>query len=462
MEDDDFQDLNPLLDRFEQMLNEGAEWFFDVQEFEVLSDYFYDSGALGKAIRTAEIAASQHPASTAFMIRKAQYFSARQDFGRAQDELQKLENIEPDSYDLWMTRASIFSQKEKHHRAISCYKEALKKSDFPEDVWAMMAFEYQTLGNYELAIKYLQKTLAVFPDDDLSLYNIALCYDLLLKSQEGIWYFRQFIDKEPYNETAWYHLGIFYAREQEFDKAVEALDYSILIDEYFIAAFYEKARILERTFRFAEAAETYRQSFETEGHTGYGLYKMGLCFLQMNQSKKAMVHLTKAIKEDPDLDEAYYELALIKDEENAGHEAVYFIKKALEARPEDADYMYVSADIHRRAGMLNEAEEIYQQMIELGLTEPEVYLDYAELLIDLCEFEEAIEVLFEGAVVNADSADLHFRLAAYLYIMGDANAADGFFQKGMTLDPERRGQLLKLFPILKSNARIQRLIQNLT
>jgi tetratricopeptide (TPR) repeat protein len=115
-------------------------------------------------------------------------------------------------------------------------------------------------------------------------------------------------------EQAWYHLGVTYAKERQMDKALWAIDYALLIDDQFTAAYYEKARILERMERFEEAASTYRESFENDEPTGYGYYKMANCYRQMGDMRKALVFFSKAVSEDPELDEAHLELALVLDE----------------------------------------------------------------------------------------------------------------------------------------------------
>ncbi len=462
-EDDDDQEGNienllPLISRFEQMLKQREEWFFDVEEFEAISDYYYERGKITRAIHAVEMGAAQHPSCSNFMVRKAQYFTASDKLKLAQRELDKLEALEPESYDLYMTRAAIYSKQGKHQRAIQFYKLALKKSEYPEEVWPMLAIEHQILGNYELALKYLKLTLEENPEDEIAVYNIALCFDLLELGEEGITYFHKFTDKNPYSEIGWYHLGILQAKEKQFDSAIRSIDYSILIDEYFTAAYYEKARILERTYRYQEASEAYMASFEFEGPTGFSYYKIGMCYLNLFKPEKAISYLTKAIQEDSDLDEAFYELALIKDEENSGSEAIYFIDKALELDSDNPDYLFTSAEIHKRAGMLNEAEVIYSRMLELGYIEPDVFIDYAELLFDLCEFDEGMEVLYQGQQLNPDSAEINYRLSGYLYTLQESDEADIYFKKALDINPDRRMYFFELFPKLTQSTSIQSIL----
>ena len=464
-EDDGLDEQNlerilPLVSRFEDMIKRDEQWFFDVDEFELLSDYYYENGKISKALKAVEIGALQHPSNSTLIVRMAQYHTANNNIKTALETLNELEKVEPDSFDLFMTRGAIYSKAGKHQRALNLFKLALKKTEFPEEVWPLVAIEYQLMGNFEMALKFLKLTLDNNPDDEIAIYNIALCFDLLEMGEEGIGFFKKFTDKNPYCEVAWYHLAILSAKEKDYDNALRAIDYAILIDEYFTAAYYEKARILERTYRYKEAAETYMESFEYEGPTGFSYYKIGLCYLNMLKPEKAESYLTKAIQEDPDLDEAFYELALLKDEQNAGSEAIYFIGKALELDDENTDYLFTSAEIHRRAGMLNEAEVIYQNIIEKGFIDPEVFIDYAELLFDLCEFDDGMEVLYQGVQLNPDSADMNYRICGYLYTLDECDEADIYFKRALDLNPDKRMFFFELFPKLKQSQSINKILKD--
>lgn len=458
MEDEDFFDLLSLVDRFNEMLSSRDVQYFDVDQFEAVSDYYYELGKVSKALKVIEIAAEQHPYHHSFYFRKIQYLTAGNHTSQARREIDKLAEHAPDSLELHLARASLFSKLGQHQKAIHHYRESLQLSDFPEEIWSLLALEYQLIGNYEKAKKYLKLSLEVIPDDEISIYNLALCFDLLEKSEEGISYFEKFIDLNPYSEIAWYHLGIMHTRQKEYEQALRAFDYALLIDEYFSAAYFEKARTLERTFRYKEAAEVYEETFEIDGPTGFAYYKIGLCYLQMHQRKKALSNFTKAIREDDELDEAFFELALMKDEDEQWDEAVFYMSKALELDPDNPEYMSVNADILRRAGKLDEAEIQYELLVEHGVTDARVFIDYAELLFDMCEFDNGMEVLYSGLQHNETSAEMNYRVAGYLYTLQENDEADIYFEKGLKLDADRRRYFFELFPKLKNHPAVKRIM----
>lgn len=451
MEDEEFLDLLHLVDRFNEMQQSNEVYYFDVDQFEALSDYFYDAGKLKQALQVMEVAAEQHPYHSHFALRKVQYLTAANRVKEASAEIDQLEEQLPNSFDLYMARGALQSKLGHHRKAIQHYRQALQVADFPDDVYGLLALEYQVTGQYERAVRYLKLTLECNPEDEIGLYNLALCYDLMEKNEEGIAYFSKFVDQNPYAEVAWYHLGIMYAKVKEIERAIWALDYAILIDDFFSAAYFEKATLLEQTYRYQEAIHTYQSTFEAEGATGFAFYKMGLCYLHLNQRQKALSHFTKAIQEDDELDEAYFELALMKDEDEDWTEAVYFIDKALELDNDNLEYLCTSAEIHRRAGQIDEAELHYAMLLENGLTKPMIYIDYAELLFEMCDFEDGMEVLYEGVQNNPQSAEIHYRLAGYLYSIEESDEADIYFRKALELDADRRMHFFELFPQLKQD-----------
>ena len=452
--EDEFFNLLDLVDDFKRMQAEGKVRFYDLEEFEMISDYFYEVGKIQKALDVLAMAEDQHPYSGSLKIKKITYLTAADKTREANRLLSEMEANMVDSYDLFMARAALFSKTGNHQKAIDQYRQALNLTEFPEDVYHLLALEFQLIGAYEKALKYLKLTLEAYPEDEIALYNLALCYDLSEKEEEGLRYLESFIDQNPYSEIAWYHLGIMQAKLGDLQAAIKGFDYAILIDEYFSAAYYEKARILEQEFRYLEAAETYLASFEYEGASGYGYYKIGLCYLRLHKPNKAESFLSKAVHEDPELEEAYYELALIKDENENWSEAVFFIHKAVELDPENWQFRQSSALIHRRAGKLDEAVLIYQALIKDGYYNANTFIEYAQLLFDMCEFDQGMTVLYQALELMPESGAIHYQMAGYLFTIKEEDEAMIYLKKALNLDPGGKSFFLALFPWLKNNKEV--------
>lgn len=459
LEDDDHLDLFALLDRFENLLDSHSELYHDLDEYELVVDYYAEMGKPKKALRVLEMALAQHPYAPVLRVRKVQVLSAIQRFNEAREELEALSQQAPDSYELYTARAGFYSRNGQHQKAIQYYQKALPLAEFPEDVHSMLALEHQLLGQYAEAIHFLRKVLADNPEDEVGLYNIALCFDMLGQKEEGIAFFENFIEHSPYSEVAWYHLGMFYRSLQELDKALWALDYALLIDEYFSAAYFEKAEILEITYRHPEAIETYQQTIEFEGPSGYSYYRMAGCYQAMNHRKKAIAYYTKAVQEDDELDDAYHELALLSDEDEQWEQAIHYINRALELDPDNITYLFISADIHRRGGRLDEAVLFYETIEDAGVIDSKLYIDFAELLFDMCEFEKGMEKLYEGVRKQPEAPEMNLRLAGYLLLLEEHERGAYFLQKSLELEPGAKYWFTELFPKLRHNPVAHQILQ---
>ncbi|MDX5427969.1 MAG: tetratricopeptide repeat protein, partial [Bacteroidota bacterium] len=357
-------DSRSLIERFEEMISSNSTTYFDVDELEEIVEYYTEMGMNAKAYRAIEVGNSLHPGAAGLKIRFAQVLAEDDKMEEALSELDTAEMLEPNNADLFIARASILSKQGHHNRAVKSLLEGLGKSTDPLDFFPLIAAEYQLLGKFEEAIRFYKLTLEEDPEDEMALYNMAICFDMLDMNKKAAEFFLHYIDKNPYTEIAWYYLGVVYNKMRDFDRSIWAFDYAILIDEEFTAAYYEKARTLERMERYAEAAEVYEASFGFDDPTGYSYYRLGNCYRHLGNFNKAYKYFTLAVKEDPELDEALLELSLLNLEQGKIFEAIHYIRKAISLDDDNPDYMIVAIDVYRRAGLYLEAVELYKKVIQ--------------------------------------------------------------------------------------------------
>jgi tetratricopeptide (TPR) repeat protein len=458
-EEENIFELLHLVDSFNKMLTDQTVRYYDVDQFEAISDYFFDTGKISKALLAVQLASEQHPASPNFMARKVQFLTAANKTQEAKKAMDRLEQLAPDSFDLHMSRAGLQSKQHNHQKAIYHLKKALNQTEFPEDVWPLLAAEYQMLGHPAKAISFLKKTLAANPQDEVALYHLATCYELANNFTGGAQFFEKFTNENPYNEVAWFQYGVMLNQIDEHEKAMAAFEYAYWIDEWFMAPYFEKATILEYHFRFEEALEVYRHALEVDEESSFIYYRMGLCYLRLHHRLKAESYFTKALKQDADFEEAYVEMALLKDEDENWSEAVFNAQKALEIDSSSVEHMHLNASILRRAGQLQEAELMYEKMANTGYTQPILYIDWAELLFEMCEFDHGMEILREGVKRNPKEAIIHYRLGGYLYAMQKDTEADRHFRKALSLDADARILFFDLFPELREHKNIQKIVK---
>lgn len=450
--------ITKLISRYENMLNNNTQSFFDSHEFEDIADHYIEKGLLGEAMGSMEMAFKQYPFSANFLIKKAQILTILERLPEAESALDIAETLEPSNPDLHIAKGSILSKKRKHQEALKHFHEAQNLSENPIDVYPFIAFEYQCLGRFQDAIKYLDVFLNNEPEDDIAIFNIAYCFERLDAYNDAIDFFKNLIEKSPYCEITWYQLGLFYNKIKDFKQAIIALDYAILIDECFTAGYHEKARSLTQLGKTKEAINTYLLTFAFENATGYTYLKIGLCYKELPSYKQAIRYFTKACHEDPQLSEAWMEIGLCYEATGSIEEALHNIKKAVNLSPDDLEYLYIQTKIHYKTGLFHEAELGYKKLIKLGCESPTIWMEYAHLLKKIKETKEAISLLKKGLKQNKNHSELLVRLGAYLFLDGQEDLARKYLRMANTINPEINIELYKHIPALENNDAFKKLL----
>ena len=144
-------DSAKLLERYEQMIKFNSSAFFDEDEFDEIIAIYTDNRAISKALKAAEIAFSQHPYCVVFLVRQAQLLGASNQIHKAFELLSRAEAFEPDNEEIWVTKGSLYSHLNEHDKAIHSFKQALKLCEEPDEIYMMIAIEYENKKDFEKA-----------------------------------------------------------------------------------------------------------------------------------------------------------------------------------------------------------------------------------------------------------------------------------------------------------------------
>src|SRR5690606_30170896 len=133
MEDDfDFgfsEDPKFSVERYEEMVRNKDQYFFDSQAFEGIIDFYIEKNDPIKALQVVDYAVSQHPFIATFFIKQAQLFTIVSQTNRALDALNKAQSLEPSEIDIYLIRGGILSTLERYDEAMHELNIALELSE---------------------------------------------------------------------------------------------------------------------------------------------------------------------------------------------------------------------------------------------------------------------------------------------------------------------------------------------
>lgn len=453
-------DIQELVDKFEKMVSENENYFFDVDDFEAIIEYFFEKNDKKNIGIVIDIAIGQHPNVHLFQLKRAQYFVAANKTKKALNLLSELESIDPANSEIYITRGSIFSQLREFKKSIDSYAKALHYGvEDPEEIFTNIAFEYVNLGDYENAISYLKKVIDISPANVAILYEISFCFEMNNRSKDSLDYFTKYIDHHPYSKTAWFNIGIAYNNLDLYEKAIEAYDFAIAIDETFSSAYFNKANAYANLMLYQKAIDTYRETFLYEDHDAMTHYYIGECYEKLNDYPLAIDSFKKALKIDDDLTDAWFAIGLSYDEMDESQKALPYFKKAIKLEPSNADYWYLFGDSYYALDQLEEAMNAYRKVSELNPHNPDIWLDYSNTLSELNEVDKAIEALEKGINFQPANSDFHYRLMALKYKNGLTKEAYEIFTDALKMDYSRHHRLFKYLPSLENDPAIIELLE---
>ena len=458
MEDFTDDDYQMALSKFESMLKSNKVYFFDSEEFEEIVYFYMDSGKMNLAKKAIALSLTQHPTSIPLKLIKVELLIFEKNFKAAEKLLITLENIDSTFEEIFIQKASILSKKDNHIDAIVELQKALELTNDFVDVHSLLGMEYLFLEKFDLARASFEICINEDIEDYAALYNIIYCFDMLDKNKEAINFLNSYIDKNPYSEIAWHQLGRQYCEIENYNEALRAFDYAILIDEQFIGAYLEKAKVLEEQAEFEEAISNYMVAIRLDDPTAFTYLQIAHCYEELGENNKAIQFYLKAIDEDPMLDKAWLLITSLYLDSDNPEKASYFIRKALEVDPQNFNFVNRLAEINIRLNLFEEAAVLFKKSIALGDDRISLFIALVDVLHFIGDFDEAENILLQAKKTYHSAPEIYYRLSGINFLLRKTNDALIYLEFALKADFEYHKVMMDLFPTLFKNIKVNTLI----
>ena len=118
---------------------------------------------LDKAWKVLELASQQHPHNKDFELKRADILALKGDDENALKSIALLESIDPTNVEMLIMKGSIHSKLGKHEEAIQIYQSALEFVEDTSELYLLISYEYDTIGNRPEALSQLKTALRENP-----------------------------------------------------------------------------------------------------------------------------------------------------------------------------------------------------------------------------------------------------------------------------------------------------------
>ncbi len=318
-----------LIRRFEAMLQTNGSYFFDLEDYLTIIGHYVNSGNYNLAQKAINAGLQLYDQDIDILLYQAELYSLKDQLENAEYLLEELRFSDPDRLEIPMLESEIYSRQHMHKKAIDALHRALELPDAePSEIYEMITVEHLYLDNYNEALDAAIQALKYDPGSSMSLYNAISCFDLINRTDDAIIFLENFLSKNPFSEVGWSLLTKKYIDKGEFEKALEAIDYAIAIDDKFLGAYYDKAFIYSKLRRYKEALIFYKMTLDIADPTAFTYYHIARIYQRMNDIDNASEYFLKAINEDPGHFKSWLKLVELKIENKEWQAALEIAKKA--------------------------------------------------------------------------------------------------------------------------------------
>ena len=199
-------------------------------------------------------------------------------------------------------------------------------------------------------------------------------------------------------------------------------------------------------YRFGSAIENFQISIQIDDPSAYAYLRIGKCHQSLGNDMLAIQYYKKSVQEDPSSEKSWIALIDFYIHKEDVKKALYYTGKALLINENSVGYNKRNALLLQTLGKYIEAEIAYQNTIELGNYELEIWIEWMNTLIFLNEWEKLITIGHQAKEFYPNAEELDFRIAASYQKLSRLNEADFFIQDLFKKKKEPSESFLEFFP----------------
>ena len=452
------EDVKHLVLDFESMEESGGSRYFDLDEMEIIIDFYLDNSdgdMIEKSVRYGEYL---FPSSNEIRLRRAHLLCFKERYNDAYKMLKQLEQVQPDNTEVQYALGAVLSALDQPRKAIQYYQKASADGHELGIIYGNIADEYVKMDRRAEARNYYRKALALKPDDEHSLYELANCYEDDNLIDKWIEYYQRFVGEHPYSKVAWFCLGEGYAAASLFEKAIDAYQYAITIDPEFFYAYSQTSLCYLTLGDYSKAVEALHEAYEHTEDKAQVSFRIGDIYRMQNNQETAIYYFRRALKEDPFYAEAWHAMSTCHTATFSFESAIDCAQRALNIEPDNPIYLTTLALIYADSGDYENADLVFEKTIPLFSDFEQGWIAFADYQIVRGNFEAAIEGLTKGLPTCELVMEFNKRLALCYYMTGRRNMLFNAVRACIFDNPDGAKELLEYLPELEKDPEVMNII----
>ena len=452
----DREELRELLQQFANLKNGKSNSFIEEDSFERIIDYFDEKEQLPQALEAAGYGIEQYPYSAALLLKKADLLIALRNYKEALFVLEQAELLDSKDTNLYILKTDAYLALDQQQKAAAVLEAAIDDFEGEEkiDLLFELADVYDDYENFEKVFDCLKIILEQDPNNEEALYKICFWTDFTGRNEEGIRLHQQIIDNFPFNELAWFNLGAAYQGLKLYEKAIDAYQYGVAIDEKFDYAWRNMGDAYIRLRKYKDAVEVLEKVLELARPEDVIYEAIGHCYDKMGNYAQARFNYRKASHLNTDDSQLHYKIACTYMNEGIWDSAVKSLEVAMRIHRLQPEYNLAMGQCYMELDRLDDAITYFGNVVRVrpknlnGWIELLKCLYKAELLDEALEYAGFAYEQTDGKVIFL------FYKSAVLYALGRSKEALLQLEMGMGKNPKLIKKFIEFNPAILQNQQV--------
>jgi tetratricopeptide (TPR) repeat protein len=165
-------------------------------------------------------------------------------------------------------------------------------------------------------------------------------------------------------------------------------------------------------------------------------YELATILSEMQMYSQAVEHFRRISAMQAESWISKYNLAIALLDAKQQPEALQLLESLVTERPADGNILSLLGSIYESAGKLPAALDAYRRAVAVDPENPDRYLDYTRLLMDMDRYDDAVALIQKGIQNTQDTYALNIRLGAVEMMKGENEKARECFQKAIGEHPD--------------------------
>ncbi|MDE0683156.1 MAG: tetratricopeptide repeat protein [Candidatus Poribacteria bacterium] len=430
-------------------------------------------------------------------------------FDTAVTHLQHALEIEPDLFWAHFNLGGIYQQQNESELALAEFETCVRLNPNYYPVYYRIGDIHLKQQNYIEALQAFETARKLNRKWEYPQYGIGLVYLAQGETDRAREAFENITHQKKKFVPAYIKLGQVLATQGFFDDALTEYAKAAQHQPYAAQDLYELAVIFNEKGNTDGAIQLYQRTIETEPMHAQSHFALGEIFYTSSNTETALHHYQQALSVMPSLKDTFYEplepyfaglmtpdqaMPIIEKamfvlpnaprssfyagmiETDAGNieKAIQHYEKTIEIVEADASYLQVElplgsfldayfklGELHHQQGDIDTAVNYFKRALELNPALADRFIVQGQRAFDEENYQDAIEPLNIHLLLFPEDVSATYLLGQSYEASSDADNAITFYERTLTLDPQRPDVLFKMVHIYRGREAHQQAVDTL-